>query len=311
MDWVTRNSKYTLTDAQSGFSIAFAGMNFKDSDIEQLSPLFARAVREVIKLALNDLKKDELVFNPEIILTGYSFGGMHTLKIAELEKNDPQIGFKKYLAVNPPVSLAYAAVQADKMAESMNKYQPQQVVDKVINTAGIFMANMANAQVPFKENMSDLQKGAYRLQADPETAAFLAGLYFRASMRSMLFAAHSERGLIPLSHLPVEFTRNKLYLELDKITFKEYAGKYLVSEYPGVKLDTLYRKSDLNSLAETLRNDSKIHVLHSINDFLLSENDRIFLDSTLGKRIVWTSRGGHLGNLYYEKVQKKILKMLE
>jgi pimeloyl-ACP methyl ester carboxylesterase len=271
----------------------------------------ARAVREVIKLALNDLKKDELISNPEIILTGYSFGGMHTLKIAELEKNDPQINFKKYLAVNPPVSLAYAAVQADKMAEAMNKYQPQQVVDKVINTAGILMADMAHVTVPFRENMSDFQKVTYRLQADPETAAFLAGLYFRSSMRSMLFAAHRERGLIPLSHLPVEFKRNKLYLELDKITFKEYAEKYLASEYPGVSLDTLYRKSDLNSLADTLKNDEKIHVLHSINDFLLSENDRKFLDSTLENRITWTSRGGHLGNLYYEKVQQKILKMLK
>lgn len=271
----------------------------------------ARAVRKIIKLALSDLKKDELISNPEIILTGYSFGGMHTLKIAELEKNDPQINFKKYLAVNPPVSLAYAAIQADKMAESMNKYQPQQVIDKIINTAGILMADMANVQAPFRENMSDLQKGAYRLQADPETAAFLAGLYFRSSMRNMLFAAHSERGLIPLSHLPVEFTRNRLYLELDKITFKEYAEKYLASEYPGVKLDTLYSKSNLNSLADTLKNDEKVYVLHSINDFLLSENDRIFLDSTLGRRITWTSRGGHLGNLYYEKVQQKILKMLE
>ena len=60
-----------------------------------------------------------------------------------------------------------------------------------------------------------------------------------------------------------------------------------------------------------LKNDEKIYVLHSINDFLLSENDRKFLDSTLENRITWTSRGGHLGNLYYEKVQQKILKMLE
>ena len=59
MDWVTRNSKYTLTDAQSGFSIAFAGMNFKDSDIEQLSPLFARAVREVARIENGEIKNPD------------------------------------------------------------------------------------------------------------------------------------------------------------------------------------------------------------------------------------------------------------
>lgn len=271
----------------------------------------AGAVRKTLRLALEDLKKDKLISDPDIVLTGYSFGGMHTLKIAELETLDPQIGFKKYLAINPPVSLAYAALQADKMAEAMDQYQPQQVVEKVINTVGILMAEQANAKKPFREDMPNHKKGSYRLHAAPETAAFLAGLYFKSSMRSMLFAAHKERGLIPLAHLPAEFTRNKLYLELDKITFREYAGKYLASEYPGVNLETLYQKSDLNSLADTLKNDSKICVLHSINDFLLSENDRIFLDSALGRRIVWTSRGGHLGNLYYEKVQQKILKMLE
>lgn len=273
-------------------------------------PADARALRKIIRLAVDDLKKDELISNPETVLAGYSFGGMHTLKIAELEQTEPTLDISGYLAINPPVSLEYAAAQADKMAETMNKYTPAQTVDKVIGSAGSLMASMSAALPPFKKDMSDTLKNAYRLNADPETASFLAGLYFRSSIRSMMFSVHKERGLIPLAHMPVKFTRNKLYQELDKITFKEYAEKYLKSEYPGVSLATLYSKSNLRSLEKTLKNNSKIRIIHAENDFLLSEDDKKFLDSALGKRITWTSRGGHLGQLYYQDVQQEIINML-
>ena len=59
MDWVARNSKYTLTDADSGFSIAFAGMNFNDSDIDKLSPLFERAKKEVARIEAGEIKNPD------------------------------------------------------------------------------------------------------------------------------------------------------------------------------------------------------------------------------------------------------------
>ena len=59
MDWVARNSKYTLTDAQSGFSIAFAGMNFNDSDIDTLEPLFERAKREIARIEAGEIKNPD------------------------------------------------------------------------------------------------------------------------------------------------------------------------------------------------------------------------------------------------------------
>ena len=274
-------------------------------------PADARLVRKVIQLALADLKKDQLIQNPEMVLTGYSFGGMHTLKIAELETQEPTLGFKRYLAVNPPVSLQYAIERADEMAEAFNGTPPAQVVDQVLDTAGTLMGSLSSVRKPFSPEMDHIQQHHYRLKTDEKAARFLAGLYFRSSMRSMLFAAHKDRGLIPLSHLPVAFARNRLYLELDKISFKEYAEKYLLSEYPGVTLKRLYEKSSLRSLAETLKNNTDIFILHSLNDFLLSDGDRKFLDSHLGNRLTWTSRGGHLGHLYYQKVQEEIIQKLQ
>ena len=174
--------------------------------------------------------------------------------------------------------------------------------------AGMLVASAGEVLPPYDKNTE--QKQRYRLQVESRTAEFIAGLYLRSSMRGMLFCAHRERGLIPLD-LPVTFSRNELYLELDKITFREYAQRYLLAEYPGVDLKTLYRKSDLRSLEKTLKNNKKIHVLHAYNDFLLSDTDRRFLDSALGSRITWTDRGGHLGHFYYRCVQQQIVDQLK
>ena len=196
------------------------------------------------------------------------------------------------------------------MAQVMNQYTPREVVEKAIGEAGNIMAGMSQTLEPFHTKLPENKKAAYRLHTAPEMARFVAGLYLRASMRSMLYSAHKERGLIPLAKMPASFRRNGLYLELDKITFSEYASKYLLCEYPGVELETLYERSDLRSLRRTLEHNLKVSVLHAENDFLLSEEDKKFLDSALGERITWTSRGGHLGQLYYKAVQTEILRRL-
>ena len=272
-------------------------------------PADADAVRKIILLALNDLKEAKLISAPELSLVGYSFGGMHTLKIAELEKRDERLGIRNYLAVNPPVSLQYAARQADRLADSMAEKSPDEVLDRLLGAAGAIVNGFSAVLPPYAASLPENVKFAYRMTGDPVTADFLAGLYFRSSVRGMLFAAHRDRGLISLD-APVNFSKNKLYLELDRISFTEYAEKYLANEYPGVPKKTLFEKSDLHSLERTLRNRQDICVIHSINDFLLSEQDRKFLDRVLGERIIWTSRGGHLGHLYYRSVQQKIIECL-
>ena len=273
-------------------------------------PADASALRKVIRLALDELRKAELVSAPEVVLAGYSFGGMHTLKIAELEQTDPQLDIRNYLAINPPVSLKYAAEQADRLADSLEKKTTEEVIDRLVDAAGAIQNGSAKVLPPYSKKIPGDTKFAYRLTAEPETADFLAGLYFRSSMRDMLFAAHRDRGLIPLDH-PVEFSKNSLYLALDEISFTSYAENYLAAEYPGVSKETLFKKSDLRSIEKTLRNNQDIHIIHSINDFLLSEQDRKFLDDALGERIIWTSRGGHLGHFYYRSVQQKIVDILQ
>lgn len=52
-------------------------------------------------------------------------------------------------------------------------------------------------------------------------------------------------------------------------------------------------------------------MIHNYDDFLLSPEDRLWLDRTLGPRITWFDRGAHLGNLYVLTVQNKIVELLQ
>jgi len=43
------------------------------------------------------------------------------------------------------------------------------------------------------------------------------------------------------------------------------------------------------------------------DDFLLAENDLQWYRNLMGERLIEYSRGGHLGNLRFDKVQKRLV----
>ena len=76
-------------------------------------------------------------------------------------------------------------------------------------------------------------------------------------------------------------------------------------------LEELYAQSNLRAFGDSLAANPKVRVVHSADDFLLSGEDRRFLDRTCGGRLVWFDCGGHLGNLYVKSVQQTLLDLAE
>ena len=58
-DWMQRNAKYTLTDAENEFSIGFAGMNFTEDDLAGLRGKFDRARREMARIEAGEIKNPD------------------------------------------------------------------------------------------------------------------------------------------------------------------------------------------------------------------------------------------------------------
>ena len=58
-EWIERNHKYTMTDGNSGFSIAFAGMKFSDLDLDSMTDKFDRAKREMARIEAGEIKNPD------------------------------------------------------------------------------------------------------------------------------------------------------------------------------------------------------------------------------------------------------------
>ena len=256
-------------------------------------------LRRAIYQIISSLKQDKKIKNPQITLMGYSFGALHTLKIAQFEtsSNNP-FNIYRYLAINPPVSLKYAIEKAEELILCGENW----TIDKTIDNLANIVCNMM--LLPYVKPFDTLEL----VGISNEQARFISGLYFRASLRHLLYSVY-EDGYLPF--VKVKSTpnrRNKLYTLLDEVTFTEYAKKALVASY-GISLEQLLWMSDLRSIKEELQSNKKIRVIHNVDDFLLSPNDHKFLNETLKERMVWFSNGGHLGNLYLDEVQKELLNL--
>ena len=72
----------------------------------------------------------------------------------------------------------------------------------------------------------------------------------------------------------------------------------------------LNQKAGLRAIEKSLRAMPQISVFHSANDFLLDAEDRKFLRDVLQDKLTVFDHGGHLGNLYRDDVQQKIIQKL-
>ena len=269
-------------------------------------------VRRAIELVLNDLKEAGL-FDPastRVALMGYSFGAMHTLKVAQLEaRSGERLGIDRYVAINPPVDLRYAMKQADRLAGTGAEWDAQKAAETVLGIAGKAMGALTQSYPPCDPENPGEKPVNYTIPLTQEEADYIAALYFKMSMRGVLLSAHRDRGLAGLS-TPYSWSgRAALYREVDKLGFEDYAEKIIGPDLAPLTLEELYAASTLRNFAPALEKNQKVRVVHNYDDFLLSDDDREFLDRTFGSRLTWFDHGGHLGNLYVTSVQETLLEM--
>ncbi|WP_294502890.1 MlaA family lipoprotein [uncultured Victivallis sp.] len=277
-------------------------------------PRDGQNVHRAIELVLNDLKEAEL-FDPastRIALMGYSFGAMHTLKVAQLEaRSGNRLGIDRFVAINPPVDLHYAMKQADKLAGTGSDWDAAKATETVLAIAGKAMGAMSQSYPPYDPENPGEKPVNYGVPISQEEADYIAALYFKMSMRGVLLSVHRDRG-IPALSTPYSWSgRAALYREVDRFGFEDYAEKIIAPELAPLTLEDLYAASTLRDFAPDLERNPRIRVVHNYDDFLLSEDDREFLDRTFGSRLTWFDHGGHLGNLYVTTVQETLLEMAE
>ena len=304
------NAGYHVAAFDSAFNWHFVEGANPHIRLPGFLPEDAAAVRETLAAALEDLRERGDISAPHTVLAGYSMGGMHALKIAASERGLDRLKLARVIAVNPPVDLRFALEKADAFARRGGSWSPREAVDRLVDLSGRQI--MAQALIlPPLGSPDAPQAAGYRFGAAPDEAACAMGMYLNSALRDVLMVAHRERPVRGVETPYRTLRRNRLYLELDGISFKRYAEEILPGEYRGISKEELFAASGLRALESALRSDGRIRVVHCWNDPLISEEDARYLDRALGGRITWTSGGGHLGNLCVDEVQKRIIELAE
>ncbi len=295
------------------------------------TPDDAASLRHSLARILNDLSNDEDVrLRPESVsVIGFSLGGLDALHIAAQEEKADTLHLKRCIAVNPPVNLLYALDRIDECSDAMKGWPEEKVEQTLMESFGKAMAAMEQCQpwldpvaVPTHFDLPEIatvdpSRYDYRTFLTREQSRILISMTFRFALRDILMVACRD-GRIPEEMKPPYGwgDRTRFYLEIDRLTYRDYLTRYMMPLYgSGLNADNalneLGYRAGLHCIESTLRNSDKVRVLHTLDDFLVSDEDRRFLDSALGDRIVWFDHGSHLGYLYYGQVHRALLRQLQ
>jgi len=130
------------------------------TQVPGFTPVDANDTRNAIAAVVADLEKNKERTFPKRILTGVSLGGMHTLFIAAMEKQDPKLKFDRYLAVNPPVDMLTAIRKVDECIAAWKNWPEQEFFPRLAVGTFKFMNIAPGQQKPFTGAVTSVHEQA-------------------------------------------------------------------------------------------------------------------------------------------------------
>ena len=328
---------------RNGYAVAAmsSSMNWAFAEAAGISapgyvPEDAALVRTAIRKMVDDIRENTDLKEFRLILFGYSLGGLHTLKIAEMEAKENTLHADRYVALNPPVDLLASMMKFDLYAALSKSWNREELFKNADEVLMKYLPRMtASEPVPvqktpemekkeYEEKVAEAKKKGekelpkppvpveYRLNLHPDQAGVLIGLSFRLTLRELILSA-ARRKMLPEKTVESPyswFNRAAFYKEIDRFSGMDYVEKLIQPRHPEKTIDVMREESGLRSSAEFLKSAPQVRVLHNIDDPILGEGDVRFLNETLGGRVTWFDCGGHLGNLYLAEYQKVLLETL-
>ncbi|MEG2076413.1 MAG: hypothetical protein RRY34_07910, partial [Victivallaceae bacterium] len=291
-------------------------------------------LKRSILLIEADVKKRYKAEFSERVGVGYSLGALEALYIASTDDLARQANlefhqqgeagnfFNQVIAINPPLDLLRGVAELDgfyDLGAELTVDEFKAVGKYALNN---FMRyNYTNNSVPYSMPQNDLFPAgalANYLQAQKlifdgtdKLSGFMVGFMFRRNMSDMLYTLNRKEnlaGVAPYSY----WNGNDSYEKISNITFRDYVDNYLLpnkQERVDEKLtvEEMNYSSSVQLISEQISSNINITVIHSQNDFLLSEPERIWLYSKMGERVKFFSGGGHLGDMSHWKVRRQLV----
>lgn len=229
-------------------------------------------------------------------LLGYSLGGINALHLAAAQQRGelPEtLHIDRYLAINPPVDPVYALDVVDDFFGTPEQWpepeREQRVHDIIMRLACWMRPSPVNPPSPM-------------VPLTLEESRFLVGANMRFHLAETIQAQERLHPSGVLRENPQAwFHRNNLFAETMAFSFADYIEKMVVPAYQkrdgyhGCTVDDLRKLCSLRAISDDLAQAQNTLVFHSRNDFLVSDDDLAWFETTFGSRATILDEGSHLG----------------
>jgi hypothetical protein len=253
----------------------------------------------------------------DIELLGYSLGAANAAIVKSIDATEHKLKIHRVVMINPPVSLFSSVGRLDRLfAATIGP--GDRAVELLYRRLYAQIANLyrASDRLELDENFL-YSAAAATLKTDAEFSAAIA-MTFRLQLVDMFFVGdlYAKTGVItdPAHPPKVGDSLEDIQRDLRAKPFADYFTRvfapYYLMRRPDATSASLIAANRLDIITDTLRDDGDYYAQTSSNELIINKRELIWLQDTLGSRIVVYDHGGHLGEVGDRRQVADMLDML-
>ena len=273
------------------------------------APADARDLYEAMQKSLSTLRDRYKVEATGINFMGVSLGALEGAHLSVIDADERKIGIAKYLLVNPPVDLYDAVKKLDEWGALQNKFGSDKSKDIVAKAVAIVESFSEDR----RDNPAVFDRLAKKFASfTTEELQFLIAENLQSQLAELVYVTqviHDQNVLTA----PKDQTRKRIQ-EAKNFTFTDYNEKIAVPLWrrqaaeSQADLESFIKRGSLAQIFDRLRGNSKVRIMHNLDDPLANRKSIEELKEALGDQATLYPYGGHLGNLWFPENREYALR---
>lgn len=282
-----------------GYSVLIIGSHFQWEFLKSIQKNYhvgcikddVKYINLLLNKAINYIsKKHDRTFLKRIVF-GTSLGAYTALFLANEQNETGGKNIDKFISVCPPFQLFYAINEIDKIISCWQDY-PYDIRQKVAVVAARLM-RVFNEKKEIAKNINYLPFTNFE-------AKLISAFVFHQKLSDLVYETEIIKN--------PDIDKKELYNMIYTLDYNDYIEKYLLVNHTR---EELYNSSSLKSISDFLISNDNYKIFHSLDDYLISENQLKELKSYTDDKLILFNNGAHLGFLYRDEFIEALKKEIK
>lgn len=259
------------------------------------APDDTRDLYHVMKLVVAHLQELDPTPITQYGFVGYSLAGLQGAFLAKYDREERFFNFKRFLLINPPFDFIYGLNTLDAFHHEGDILSDDEKQDVLYQVASVFFQKEKE-----KVDYNYFLGLDHLLQLQPHKLKWVLAASFRDTLSDVIMVSQQIHDLGILKNPATEESISDRLDEIRMFSFEQYMRIFVLPTLPPSQdsKDPIF-ETDIRSLTEYLKNDTRIYLMHNLDDFLIKPEDQHPIEAIFGNRARLYPLGGHVGNLWF------------